>query len=148
MSHRELAHLRAWHIGLSDHARPERWIMGTAPVADDLDPLHRSCLSGCHSGSLICSVHHEAKQSGLSSTQQDGGRRTDTDRRRIERHLTEAHHSLGKSIGSFTFEAVPMVSKAHVMEMCSGDAWLEQGANLILFGSPGGRKSHLAAPGA
>lgn len=29
--------------------------------------------------------------------------------------------------------------------MCSGDGWLEQGANLILFGPPGGRKSHLAA---
>ncbi len=31
------------------------------------------------------------------------------------------------------------------MAMCSGDAWLEKGANLILFGPPGGGKSHLAA---
>jgi len=31
------------------------------------------------------------------------------------------------------------------MAMCAGDGWLEQGANLILFGPPGGGKSHLAA---
>src|SRR3546814_1734994 len=29
--------------------------------------------------------------------------------------------------------------------MTSGDGWLEKGANLILFGPPGGGKSHLAA---
>ena len=31
------------------------------------------------------------------------------------------------------------------MAICAGDGWLEQGANLILFGPPGGGKSHLAA---
>ncbi len=67
------------------------------------------------------------------------------DRRRIERHLAEARLPPGKSLGSFAFDAVPMVSKAHVIAMCSGDAWLEKGANIILFGPPGGGKSHLAA---
>ena len=38
-----------------------------------------------------------------------------------------------------------MVSKAQVMALCAGDTWLEQGANLILFGPPGGGKSHLAS---
>ncbi len=38
-----------------------------------------------------------------------------------------------------------MISKAQVMAICAGDGWLEQGANLILFGPPGGGKSHLAA---
>ena len=38
-----------------------------------------------------------------------------------------------------------MVSKAQVMPLAAGDAWLNNGANLLLFGPPGGGKSHLAA---
>ena len=37
------------------------------------------------------------------------------DRRRIERHLVEARLLPGKTLDSFDFEAVPMISKAHVM---------------------------------
>jgi DNA replication protein DnaC len=66
------------------------------------------------------------------------------DRRRIERHLLEARLPPGKTIDAFDFNAVPMVSKAQLLAICSGDAWLENGANLILFGPPGGGKSHLA----
>jgi DNA replication protein DnaC len=66
------------------------------------------------------------------------------DRRRIERHLAEARLPPGKSLDSFAFDAVPMVSKAQIIALCSGDGWLEKGANLILFGPPGGGKSHLA----
>ena len=67
------------------------------------------------------------------------------DRRRIERHLTEARLPPGKSLDTFDFDAVPMVSKAQVMAVAAGDAWLATGANLLLFGPPGGGKSHLAA---
>ena len=67
------------------------------------------------------------------------------DRRRIERHLAEARLPPGKTIDSFDFEAVPMVSKAQVMAMCAGDTWLDKGANLIMFGPPGGGKSHIDA---
>jgi DNA replication protein DnaC len=66
-------------------------------------------------------------------------------RRRIERHLAEARLSPGKTIDTFDFEAAPVVSKAQVMALAAGDAWLNQGANLLLFGPPGGGKSHLAA---
>src|ERR671926_1143913 len=66
-------------------------------------------------------------------------------RRRIERHLAEARLPVGKTLDNFDFEAVPMVSKARVMALAAGDSWLEKGANLILFGPPGGGKSHLAA---
>src|SRR6516225_3888683 len=66
-------------------------------------------------------------------------------RRRFERHLEEARLPLGKTIHTFDFEAVPMVSKAQVMALASGDAWLEKGANMLLFGPPGGGKSHLSA---
>jgi DNA replication protein DnaC len=66
-------------------------------------------------------------------------------RRRIERHLAEARLPPGKTLDSFDFETVPMVSKAQVMALAAGDSWLEKGANLIMFGPPGGGKSHLAA---
>jgi DNA replication protein DnaC len=69
----------------------------------------------------------------------------DRGRRRIERHLAEARLPAGKTLANFEFAAVPMVSKAHVMALTSGDSWLNQGANLLLFGPPGTGKSHLAA---
>src|SRR3974390_102470 len=69
----------------------------------------------------------------------------DRGRRRIERHLAEARLPVGKTLASFDFDAVPMVSKAQVMAITAGDSWLAKGANLLLFGPPGGGKSHLAA---
>ena len=38
-----------------------------------------------------------------------------------------------------------MISKAQVMAMAAGDNWLAKGANVLMFGPPGGGKSHLAA---
>lgn len=66
-------------------------------------------------------------------------------RRRIERHLAEARLPPGKTLDSFDFDAVPMISKAQVMALVAGDSWLEKGDNLLVFGPPGGGKSHLAA---
>src|ERR1700726_2466601 len=56
-------------------------------------------------------------------------------RRRIERHLAEARGPPGKTIDTFDFDAVPVVSKAQVMALAAGDAWLQIGANIILFRS-------------
>lgn len=67
------------------------------------------------------------------------------DRRRIERHLAEARLPPGKTLDSFAFDAVPMVSKAQIMALTAGDGWLAKGANILMFGPPGGGKSHLAA---
>ena len=69
----------------------------------------------------------------------------DRSRRRFQRRLREAHLPGGKTLESFEFAAVPMVSKAHVMALSAGDRWLDEGANLILIGPPGAGKSHLAA---
>ncbi len=65
--------------------------------------------------------------------------------RRTGRHLAEAHLPPGKTLDTFAFEAVPMISKAQVMAMAAGDSWLATGANVLMFGPPGGGKSHLAA---
>jgi DNA replication protein DnaC len=57
-------------------------------------------------------------------------------RRRIERHLDEARLPPGKTLDSFDFDVVPMISKAQVMALAAGDGWLDKGANLIMFGPP------------
>ena len=69
----------------------------------------------------------------------------DRARRRIVRHLADANLPEGRTIDSFEFELVPMVSKAQVMALIAGDGWLKAGANLLLFGGQGVGKSHLAA---
>ncbi len=70
---------------------------------------------------------------------------SDRVRRRTERHMSEARLPVEKSLGNFDFDAVPMISKAQMMALAAGDAWLEKGANILMFGPPGGGKSHLAA---
>ena len=67
------------------------------------------------------------------------------DQRRIERHPLEARLPPGKTLDGFEFEAVPTISKAHVMALCAGDGWIANGANPILLGGPGGGKTHLAS---
>ena len=67
------------------------------------------------------------------------------DRRRIERHLAEARLLPGKTLQTFNFAAVPMVSKAHVSAITAGDSWIGKGDNILLFGPPGVGKSHLAS---
>jgi DNA replication protein DnaC len=69
----------------------------------------------------------------------------DRQARRIARHMAESGLPQGKSFATFDFAAVPTIRKAHVMALAEGDAWLEQGANILLFGPSGTGKSHLAA---
>lgn len=69
----------------------------------------------------------------------------DRTRRRIERHMAEARLPAGKTLAAFDFESVPMLSKAQAMALAAGDVWLKTGANLLLFGPPGGGKTHLGA---
>ena len=63
--------------------------------------------------------------------------------RRLERHRLESQLLPGKLLSTFDFSTVPTVSKAHVTALIDGDGWIEQGANLLLFGPPGVGKSHL-----
>ena len=67
------------------------------------------------------------------------------DRRRIERHVSQARLLPGKTIDSFDFAAVPMLSKAHINAITAGDSWIGKGDNILLFGPPGVCKSHLSS---
>ena len=64
-------------------------------------------------------------------------------RRRYERRLAEANLPVGKTLKSFEFEIVPMISKAQVMALAADDSWLEEGTNLLFFGPHGAGKTHL-----
>jgi len=67
------------------------------------------------------------------------------DRRRIERHIVQARLLPGKTLATFDFTAVPMLSKAHINAITAGDSWVGKGANILLFGPPGVGKSHLSS---
>lgn len=66
-------------------------------------------------------------------------------KRRIERHRAESQLDPTKTLATFDFAAVPMLSKAHVTALATGDAWLEKGAAILIFGPPGVGKSHLGS---
>jgi DNA replication protein DnaC len=65
--------------------------------------------------------------------------------RRIQRHLIEARLPPGKTMDSMDFAALPMLSRAHVSALASGDGWIATGGTVLLFGPSGSGKSHLAA---
>ena len=64
-------------------------------------------------------------------------------KRRTERHRVESQLDMTKTLASFDFAEVPMLSKAHVMALSSGDSWLEKGVTVLIFGPPGVGKSHV-----
>jgi DNA replication protein DnaC len=65
--------------------------------------------------------------------------------RRIRRLLQDAQLPPNKTLGSFDFAAVPSLSKATCSALATDDSWVDQGANLLLFGPSGTGKTHLAA---
>ena len=70
----------------------------------------------------------------------------DRGRRRIERHLAEARLPAGKTLATFDFEAVAMVSKAQVMALASGDAWLAKGATSCCSDRPAAARAICRQP--
>ena len=65
--------------------------------------------------------------------------------RRLERRRQESNLPPDKRLGSYDFTVVPTLSKAHVQALAEADGWIQEGANLLLFGPPGVGKSHLVA---
>ena len=65
-------------------------------------------------------------------------------KRRIERHRAESQLDPTKTLATFDFGSVPMLSKAHVTALATGDSWLEKGATILIFGPPGVGKSQVS----
>ena len=66
------------------------------------------------------------------------------ERRRLARHMTEALLPKAKSIENYDFNAICGVSKNQVATMSSGEAWIKEGMNILIFGASGVGKTHLA----
>jgi hypothetical protein len=71
-------HEAAGRIDPRHHFRSECFAMLSASRADNLDPLHRIQICGCHCGSLVLASPHAGKQNEPESAVQGGTRRMDT----------------------------------------------------------------------
>jgi DNA replication protein DnaC len=65
--------------------------------------------------------------------------------RRLKRNMAAAQLPRGKSLATFDFNALPSLNKSQIMGFASGDIWLKNADNLLIFGPSGVGKTHLAA---
>lgn len=66
-------------------------------------------------------------------------------RRRLARYMSEAQLPKGKTVESYDFSAIEGVTKAEVLGLASGEIWIKEGMNVLIFGPSGVGKTHLAA---
>jgi DNA replication protein DnaC len=67
------------------------------------------------------------------------------DRRRLERHMAEAQLPKNKTLETYDFATISGVSKSQVLGLASGEIWIKDGMNILIFGPSGVGKTHLAA---
>lgn len=65
--------------------------------------------------------------------------------RKLKRHLLEAKLPLGKGLEHFDYSLVHGLSRQKIMDYSSGNGWLKEKRNLLIFGPSGVGKTHLAA---
>ena len=65
--------------------------------------------------------------------------------RRIRRQPARSTPASGKTLDSFEFAPVPIVSRAQITALAAADGWLEKGANVLLFGPSGSGKPHFGS---
>ena len=65
--------------------------------------------------------------------------------KRLANRIKEAKLPKGKSLEVFDFKVIPALNKTQIMAFASGDFWIKNGNNLLLFGPSGVGKTHLAA---
>lgn len=68
----------------------------------------------------------------------------DRNTRRMKKTIRESCLDIGKTLTTFNFGHVPMVDKTHINALSTGEIWIKQGANVLIFGPSGVGKTHLA----
>ena len=58
--------------------------------------------------------------------------------------MAEARLPKGKSLSSFDFSLTPQINKVQISAFGSGEIWIENSRNLLIFGPSGAGKTHLA----
>lgn len=67
------------------------------------------------------------------------------EKRRLSRLLRESQLPLSKSLETFDFKVIPALKKDQILGLASGEIWIKDGMNLLIFGPSGVGKTHLAA---
>lgn len=63
--------------------------------------------------------------------------------KRIERYLKESHLPLEKTMDNFNLKRIPLKAAQQVKTLIEGE-FVARNENLLIFGTPGGGKTHLA----
>lgn len=67
------------------------------------------------------------------------------EQRRLQRHLHEARLPIGKTMSRFDQSTLTAAQRERLGTLASDRSWIDQAANLLLFGASGLGKTHLAA---
>ncbi len=70
---------------------------------------------------------------------------TDRKDRKLNRRIAESQIPKGKSLESFDFSSCKSLSKSQINGLASGDLWVKNGMNLLIFGPSGVGKTHIAS---
>jgi len=66
-------------------------------------------------------------------------------RSRLKRRMKDAHLPRAKSLEAYDFNVIQGVTKLKAAGLASGEGWIKEGMNLLIFGPSGVGKTHLAA---
>jgi len=95
------------------------------------------------------SVSEECLEKGWSATQYLSTlcdyEVAEREKNRLNRRLRESQLPLNKSLEAFNFKAVPSLNKTQIFGFASGELWIQEAKNMLIFGPSGVGKTHLAA---
>lgn len=70
---------------------------------------------------------------------------SEREQRRLQRHLHEARLPVGKTLTTYDMATLDSSQRQRLNALANDRTWIDQAANLLLFGASGLGKSHIAA---